>query len=467
MNEHLVLGTVRGRSGRRHAVALQDGSILKVVFDGDILPRIGADVIGIVSGDGDEKRMELVPDVAKRLLKGKRTKIKTFGRPDLTARMLAHLLDGTGPAIIRPGVGGIIERTPEVRDPDLRWALSLLEPEALRLGIALNVVDPLALAAAPWADRSLVDGVLPADSTGERDALSDLKALMADAFQPACRRTLVAMGRGMKVPSVDFVIPYSPFLTGSGFCARIGGAWRSDYAFPGMRSEDARRLSSFREIALAFAPRYLGRVAGGEEVARHVEESFADAAAVIAFLRSGGDPDSALRFAQYREAGASRWSGNGPCPPLSWPAIRTAVATVGAMEITDTEQLLSQAASLAMAHAPRSDQAIEALQSQASDRDAFVDLDKVAYRTKDVLERHFRQEVGELVARLASSPAAVERLSRFAVMTVPTGFEDAFSEMVEPARTSIELAEDEIRPLAFLDDDRETFCPEPVSLPSP
>ncbi|AOG03337.1 hypothetical protein BSY19_5023 (plasmid) [Bosea sp. RAC05] len=466
MKEALVLGTVRGRSGRRHAVALQDGSVLKVVFEGDILPRIGADVIGIISGEGDEIRMELVPDLAKRLLKGKRVQIKTFGRPDLTARMLAHLLDGTGPAVIRPGVGGIIERTPDVRDPDLRWALSQLEPEARRLGIALNVIDPLALAAAPWADRGLVDGILPADSTGERGALSDLKALMADAFQPACRRTLVAMGRGLKVPSVDFVIPYSPFLTGSGFCARIGGAWKSEYAFPGMRSQDARRLSSFREISLAFAARHLGRIAGGEEVARQVEESFADAAAVIAFLRAGGDPSSALRFAQYREAGAARWNGEGDCPPLSWLAIRTAVATAGAMEIADTEALLSQAASLAMAHAPRSEEAMSRLKASATDRDAFVDLDRTAFRTRDVLERHYRSEVAELVARLASSPAAIERLSRFAVMTVPSGFEDAFAEMIEPARSLVDLGADEIRPLAFLDDDREPSLDE-VSLPTP
>lgn len=142
MAQRLILGTVRGRiGGQRHTVALTDGSVLRVQFEGEVMPRIGADVIGILDDSSGENRIELVPDVAKRMLKGKRTKIIPFGRPDVTARMLAYLLDGTGPALIRPGVGGIIERTPIIKDPDLRWALSILEPEAARLGLALNVVD--------------------------------------------------------------------------------------------------------------------------------------------------------------------------------------------------------------------------------------------------------------------------------------------------------------------------------------
>ncbi|WP_173050338.1 hypothetical protein [Bosea sp. ANAM02] len=454
MAQRLILGTVRGRiGGQRHTVALTDGSVLRVQFEGEVMPRIGADVIGILDDSSGENRIELVPDVAKRMLKGKRTKIIPFGRPDVTARMLAYLLDGTGPALIRPGVGGIIERTPIIKDPDLRWALSILEPEAARLGLALNVVDPLALAAAAWTDRDLVDAVLPADASGERGALSDLKALMADAFQPACRRTLLGLGRGAKTPSVDFVIPYSPFLTGATFCARIGGAWHSEYAFPAISSDDARRLSSFREISLSFAARYLGTVSRNSEVARHLEECFADAAATTAFLRSGGDPAAALRFAAFREAGAARWNKEGSCPPQTWSAIRAAVSAASSPDLLTTDDLLKHAASVALIHAPRGNEAILAGALNASDKDTFIDLETAGPHTKAALERHFQQEVAENVARLASHGNALARMAKFAPLIVPMGFEDAFEELVRPALGSIESDDNDIRPLSFLDDE--------------
>jgi len=457
MTARLVLGTVRGRRGRCHSVALRDGSVMEVVFIGDVLPRIGADVIGVLDDKDGEKHLELVPDVAKRLLKG-RVRIISYGRPDLTARMLAHLLEGAAPAIVQPGLGGIIERTPTVTDPDLRWALSILEPEAARLGIALNVVDPVALAGAPWSDANLIDEVLPADSVGERDALSDLKALMADAFRPACRRTLVAIGRGAKVPSVDFVVPYSPFLTGSGFCSMIGNGWKSEFAFPAIPTVDARRLSAFREIALAFSPRHLGRVSGGPEVARQVEETFGDVAAVMAFLRSGGDAATALRFAQYREAGAARWDGIGSCPPQSHATIRAAVTMIAALDIADTESLLATAASFAHSHAPRSDAMIAEGARAASDKDAFIDIESIADRprTYSVLESYFRKEVKQNIRRLSKSPLALARMARFGSLTTPLGFENAFAQslagLVDP--DSDLGADDTIRPFSCFDDDQ-------------
>jgi hypothetical protein len=55
MTQRLILGTVRGRiGGQRHTVALADGSVLRVQFEGEVMPRIHRPLPGLsAAGEGE------------------------------------------------------------------------------------------------------------------------------------------------------------------------------------------------------------------------------------------------------------------------------------------------------------------------------------------------------------------------------------------------------------------------------
>jgi hypothetical protein len=129
------------------------------------------------------------------------------------------------------------------------------------------------------------------------------------------------------------------------------------------------------------------------------------------------------------------------------------VSAASSPDLLTTDDLLKHAASVALIHAPRSNEAILAGARNASDKDTFIDLETAGPHTKAALERHFQQEVAENVARLASHGNALARMAKFAPLIVPMGFEDAFEELVRPALGSIESDDNDIRPLSFLDDD--------------
>lgn len=305
MSAKLTVGTIRARQGDRHVVVLADGRSVLMTLTGVREPRIGADVIGMFDAEAESPSLAIVDNVTKLLLT-KGAKIAVTGRTDATATMLARLLEGTGLRAIRAGTGGIIERTPNVSDPDLAWALRYLEAEAAELGLGLNVIDPLALAKGEWTDKRLRDEMLPADAIGERGALADLKTLIGEGFTPTCRTTLFALGRGAKVPSVDFILPFSPFATGLSFSRDLAGAARSEVPTAVLSGSAARRLSAFREIAKAFAKRHLGNVRGGADTAERMVDAFADTAAAIAYLNGGGDRQAVVNFARLRECGLAR-----------------------------------------------------------------------------------------------------------------------------------------------------------------
>jgi len=428
MNEFLITGTVRGRIGHKFVVVRPDGTQLNVLLEGVETPKIGVDIIGYLA-EGAEMRIRLVPDVTRSLLDG-RARIIPSGRPEMTARMLARLLSGTSPASIRPGVGGMIDRTTNVDDPDIAWALSILGPEAERAGIALNVIDPMGLVDAPWEDRGLKDEILPADTSGEARALNDLKRLLHDGMTPACCRTILRIGRGAEVPSVDFVLPYSPLATGQSWSADIAGAWRDEVVAMSIDGEDARRMSSFREMALAFAPKYLGRLKG--DTAWHVEQSFADTAAAIAFMNFGGSSLSVLRFQRLREAALSRADADNRNPPATATCLAAVLSSAAQRVPDNADDILSFAASIAKTHAPKNKGDLANQKERASHEGVFIELNRVAPEIRNELKHQYRKDLANTVDRLRGSPRAMSRMATFGAFNIPDGFEDIFDDVVGP-----------------------------------
>lgn len=445
MTARLVVGTIRARRGERHDVVLPDGSVCPVAFEGDAAPAIGADVVGLFDPDAPgTKRLSLVADVTRLIMSG-RARIVTGGRSDVTARMLARMTQGAGIGAISPGTGGIIERTPTVEDPDLNWALSQLAPEARRLGLGLNVIDPLALAKAPWEDRRLTEDLLPADTTGDHEALADLKRIMAEGFTPSCRRTLFGLARGVQVPSVDFVLPYSPFQTGLSFSAGLAKARLSELPRSVLAGSDARRLSAFREIARAFAPRHLGRQRGNQTVAAHVEATFADVAAALAFLSSGGSPGAIRAFAALRQAGFSR----SERAPASHQALQTVLSVGSLIRHGGVGEILRNAASIAKTHTPASEEAIAALRAATPEGDVLYDASRLSGDQRARLAEEYAEDCEDAVARLADVPLALERMSRFGLRTVPVGLDWVFDEVMERNGAPMEGMEAESVPMSF------------------
>lgn len=439
----LITGTVRARQGDRHLVVTRSGERMLVRLEGSEVPRLGVDLVGVLGEDDDGPVLELVPDVTRMLLQGK-ARIIPIGRPDVTARIIARLLMGAGPAAIRPGVGGTIERTPQIDDPDIKWALDILEPEARRAGVAFNVIDPIAMASSTWDDARLTEEVLPADVSGDTSALADLKRLLNDGMTPACRRTIEAIGRGVATPSVDFVLPYSPFATGFSWCADISQAARNELVAISIPGSDARRLSTFRELALAFAPRYLGRTKAEAGCEGHVEAAFVDVAAALALLRYSDRPLSPLRFQRLREAALARWDGHGSCPPATAAALG-AVAALGMSLGADTpDELFRTAASIARNNAPTTLKQLEEQRAAATARGVFIDLETAPPPFRTAVLELYRKDLQETASRLSGSERALGRMSKFGIYTVPLGLETAFDEVV---RADPESYTDE--PIAF------------------
>lgn len=428
----LLSGTIRAQQGDRHLVVTPDGARLLVRLVSDTPIRIGADVIGQLSDD-DDPTMKIVPDVTRTILRGK-AKIIPIGRPDVTARMLARLLRGMGPASIKPGVGGIIERTPEIDDVDIAWALRIVDAPARAAGIAFNMIDAIAMARSSWSEARLKEEILPADVAGETSALRDLQLLLNDGMTPSCRRTIETIGRGTAVASVDFVLPYSPFATGFSWSADIARATRNEIVGIPLSGEFARRISTFRELALTFAPRYLGRVKEDPECQGQAEATFADTAAIIALLRLSGSGDTVnfapIRFQRLREAALARWDGTGRAPVASNAALATVASIGSTLEINTADDIFRNAAGIARSSAPNTTSKLETLRSSATDRGVFVDLEKSPPALREVIAGLYRADLDETVTRLGDDGVALRRMAQFGVYHVPLGFEDVFDQAV-------------------------------------
>jgi hypothetical protein len=309
MTDNLVIGTVRAHRNGRHVVAMQGGGFIDVVFDGEASPKIGGDVIGMLRrGADDVPRMTLRRTITEALIDGRTTIAFAGANHEKTARLLAKVLARSRTALISPGAGLSIERYPKSIDPDLDWAVSIFGEEADRLGVALNVIDVDAVAKSPWRNGSLGDTILPADAESRGQVMNDLTRLLRSGFHPDCNRMIETFS-GENEISVNFVLPYSPFAGTFGFCREISGMGRRYIPDVGVMSvSDARRISSARHLALGIAHARLGVDetnrfdVSQSRRASHMASCFADAAAVLAFLSSGGDRRVAETYADLKES---------------------------------------------------------------------------------------------------------------------------------------------------------------------
>lgn len=308
MKDHIVVGTVRARKGDNYVVVTKDGSTVEANFAGGRQPLIGGDIIGVFqAGPTGALHLSLKDTLTDAMLSTSTTFMVAGARPDITARMLAKMLSRQKSAVLAPGAGMAIQRKPHSSDPDLQWALNILSPEADRLQVALNVIDVKSLTSNVWQSASIRDMALPADIEGNRRSMFELTSILRSGFHPECSRMMENVS-GNRDISINFVMPYSPFLGSLGF-ARNVGAMNSNY-FPTVdwTVSDARRLSSARMIGLAMAHKALSVSNDGQadveqsSRSRHIANSFADALAALTFLRDGGDPKVIGEFADLREA---------------------------------------------------------------------------------------------------------------------------------------------------------------------
>lgn len=305
----VIVGTVRAkRDDDQYVVVRRDGTVLDVTFKGDIKPAMGGDVVGRLHFDDFGKaEMHLRESVLDVIMEGSHRIIMMGSRTDITARMLAKLLARSKSAVVSPGTGVSIERAPVSEDDHLNWALGAFTDEAGRRGVALNVVDVQAVARSNWETSSLRDSSLPADVEGSIRSLNDLTVLLRAGFKPYCSRVTEEI-TGNKEISLNFILPYSPFVGPSAYGREIASMGSRAFPLVSMDLDETRKFCAARTIALGLAHNCLGASEGlqadveSSPRARHIAACFADATAALLFLRDGGRSTVVAEMADLKEA---------------------------------------------------------------------------------------------------------------------------------------------------------------------
>jgi len=453
MEGEIVVGTVRGtRKDGKHIVVRRDGRVMDVLFDGDHSPLIGGDVIGRVRFDEEgTARMTLKPSVLDALLEGKATIYLLGSRPDLTARRFAKMLARSKSAVMSPGQGASIERSPVSEDPDLQWALDAFQPEAERLNIALNVIDIQTVARSEWQKSSLRDFALPADVEGNRRAMNDLMKLLRTGFTPQCNR-MIEMHSGEREISVNFVLPYSPFMGAHGFAREVSRMSSGYLPNVTMTIRESRRLSSARNIALALAHNRLG---AGRGIQANVETSprtlhmaacFADAAASLAFIAYGGRRTAVYEYADLKEAslhfgriGKTDELQPGVLAEATHKAIRAAAAAdmpfgASAKDIVNAAVRIAKRVALPANRfsleegdrcTPQEARSAEVIAGHMATEIMAMDFDDLLR-----LGDGYKKDIEALVDEFRDSPEAAARLLTFAPVYVPDRLRRIFDEAV-------------------------------------
>jgi len=440
MSNSLVIGTVRAVRNGRYVVAMRGGGAVDVVFDGEGTPKIGGDVIGMLrNGPDGIARMTLRRSITDALIDG-RSKIAFAGtKKDMTARLLGKILARARTAMISPGTGVSIERSPQSIDPDLNWAASIFGEEADRLGVALNIIDVDAVSKSVWRNESLGDSILPADADGRGQVMNDLTRLLRSGFHPDCNR-MIENFSGENEISVNFVLPYSPFAGTFGFCREVSRMGRRFIpAVGGMSLSDSRRLSSARYLALGIAHARLG--AGDTDRfdvsqsrrATHMAHCFADAAAILAYLSAGGNPRVAETFADLKESSlifGSEIGSNKLHPGVlvgaTHRSIRQAMKEDVVARATSPKAIMTEAVRIARRSAmpaARFRNAVDTLtaeeyaQSNAIAQRLILDVSNAS--VAQAVESDYRNEIKALVREHAASDLSAYRLATFGGMHAP------------------------------------------------
>lgn len=451
MSNNLVIGTVRAVRNGRHIVVMRGGGAVDVVFDGETSPKIGGDVIGMLrSGTDGVARMTLRRSITDALIDG-RSKIGFAGaKRDMTARLLGKILARSRTAMISPGNGVSIERSPKSIDPDLNWASSIFGEEADRLGVALNIIDVDAVSKSAWRNESLGDSILPADADGRSQVMNDLTRLLRSGFHPDCNRMIESFS-GENEISVNFVLPYSPFAGTFGFCREVSKMSRRFIPDIGeMSLSDARRLSSARYLALGIAHARLG-VGNSDRFdvsqsrrASHMAHCFADAAAVLAFLSAGGDRRVAETYANLKESSLIFGSeiGSNVLQPgvlvgATHRSIRQAMKDDALARATSTKAIMTEAVRIARRTAmpaARFRNAVDTLtddeysQSNAVAQRLILDVSNASVAR--AVETDYRNEIKTLVREHSSSDLSAYRLATFGGMHAPLHLMKVFDEEI-------------------------------------
>lgn len=449
MSNKLIIGTVRAVHNGRHVVAVRGGGTVDVVFDGDASPKMGGDVIGMLRrGSDGVPRMTLRTSIVDALLDG-RAKITMAGKDkEMSARLLAKVLARSRTAVISPGTGVAIERAPTSADPDLDWAVAIFGQEADRLGIALNVIDVDTVSKSPWRPATLVDTALPADAASRGQVMTDLTKLLHSGFHPDCNRMIENIS-GENETSVNFVLPYSPYAGAFGFCRELSGMNRRFVPnIGGMSVSDARRLSSARHLALGLAHARLGANASSKfdasqsRRATHMANCFADAAAIIAFLSSGGDRRVAEIYADLKESSllfGSEVGSNvlrpGILEAATHRSVRLAMKEDVIARATNPKAIMNEAVRIARRSAlpaSRFRNASEALTTEEYEQGNAVAKRVIADvanpKVGVQVETAYRNEIKALVKQHASSELSALRLVSFGGMHAPLHLMKVFDE---------------------------------------
>jgi len=450
MSDSLVIGTVRAFSNGRHIVVGRDGTAMHVLFDGEDKPKIGGDVVGLLRHDADgTARMTLKRSVTDAILEGRSRIFLAGTRPDLSARLLAKVLARSKTAVIAPGSGVSIERAPTTQDPDLDWAISTFRTEADRLSVALNVIDVQAVARAPWKAASLRELTLPADTEGNGRAMHDLSQLLRSGFHPDCNR-MVEHISGLREISVNFVLPYSPFAGSTGFSRGIAAMDRGHFPLPALTISDARRLSSARYVALALAHSKLGAGANGQanvdqsRRASHMANCFADAAAVLAFVSSGGDVRVAEAYADLKESSLhfGRRAGRNTLHKdvlgeATHRSIRAALQPGVLARVSTARDIVAEAVKIARRTALPASRfhaeedapgEMESLSAATAARRISFNLRDASHADVQRVAETYRKELRELISLQGGSELAESRLVTFGGIHVPLRLSDVFDE---------------------------------------
>jgi hypothetical protein len=498
----IIVGTVRGKNRDGSYVVVQrDGRRANVNFRA-ATPMIGSDVIGNLTGEGDRIEMTLYPSVLDAMLDQKTKIIPLSKRPDLTARVLAKMLERSKSAVFKPGGGMSIERTPHSDDSDIRWAMDSFKPEAERLGLALNVIDVKAVTRSPWDMKSLQNFSLPADIEGSRRSRDELTGILRSGFHPACSR-IVEKFTGTNEISVNFVIPYSPFSGSVGFARDVAGMNIGIFPLCSMNISETRRLSSARQMALAIAHNRLSVGKGFQADldthprARHLSNCFADAAASLVFLARGGRLEVIDEYAHLKEAslffGYEESTGGlkkGVLEQATHRAVRSAIewyAEAGDPDMS-VKDLVTRAVRIAKATAYEGLRFADAsavteqelLGAVNSANLVAADLSSATREYLDHLGEKYRDDLDALVEEHKGHHVSSHRLLSFGSVHVPDRLEHIFSEMtsqlaevvrkaaenaVEDDRSSVlsavaaRLKSSRSQPMDFDFDDRPFFAP--------
>jgi hypothetical protein len=452
MKDHIVVGTVRAQKGNKYVVVTRDGNAVEVVFDDGQLPLLGGDIVGVFrAGPTGELRLGLKDNLIDAMMSTSTTFMVAGARPDLTARLLAKLLSRQKSAVLSPGSGMTIKRQPHSSDPDLQWALSQFSSEADRLQVALNLIDVKRISGSIWQTSTLRDMSLPADIEGSRRSMHELTRVLRSGFHPEVSRMIENVS-GNRDISVNFVMPYSPFVGALGF-ARHAAAMNSGY-FPtvDLSISDTRRLSAVRMIGLAMAHRALGAGDAGtanveqSSRTRHIANSFADALVAISYISDGGDPAVISAYADLKEASlcfgfdqGRRSLGDGILEDATHRSVRAVLAEFESQRMKpgmDGKEMVARAVRVARRHASpassfesghpgvSSDEMVSAV--EAANRVAF-DLRSASHADVELFAEVYAADVRELVAEHAADDRSASRMITFGANHVPFRMDRVFN----------------------------------------